>query len=83
MTQSIIMSRFITNTTALRKDRGLSIQALADLIVMDRSDLSKLLRGEHSPTIATLEKIAAALQVDPSVLIAEHPPKQKKLAVPA
>ena len=83
MTQSTAMDRFINNVNAIRNERGLSIQALADLISMDRSDLSKLLRGEHSPTIATLDKIAAGLKVDPAALISESPPQRRKLSVPA
>jgi transcriptional regulator with XRE-family HTH domain len=77
------MDRFINNVNAIREERGLTIQALADLIPMDRSDLSKLLRGEHSPTIATLDKIAAGLNIDPAALISDTPPSRRKFAVPA
>jgi transcriptional regulator with XRE-family HTH domain len=44
--------------------RGLTINRLADFAGMSRGYLSKLLRGEQSPTVRSLERIAAALEVE-------------------
>lgn len=46
-----------------------SKQDLADAIGMDRSSLSKTIRGVHSPTLMVVEKIAAALEVSPAELL--------------
>jgi transcriptional regulator with XRE-family HTH domain len=58
------MKTFEANIVAMLSDRGLTKQDLADLIGMDRSSLSKVIRGVHSPTLIVVEKIAAALNVE-------------------
>lgn len=47
-----------------RKDKGLSLEAVAKLSGVSRSMLSQIERGESSPTIATLWNLTRALQVD-------------------
>ncbi len=81
MKQSAAMNRFIHNTNALREARGLTIQALADAIGMQRPDLSNLLNGKHSPSLLTLERIAEGLGVDPVELITE--PSNQRRKIPA
>jgi len=48
----------------LREQRDLSQQALAEASGISRNTLSLLECGRSSPTLTTLQKIAAALQVD-------------------
>lgn len=57
-----------------RERRGLSQQALAEASGLSRNTLSLLERGQTSPTLATLQKIAVALQVDINVLFQESAP---------
>jgi transcriptional regulator with XRE-family HTH domain len=48
----------------LRKRRNLSQQALAQASGLSRNTLSLLERGQTSPTVSTLKRIASALDVD-------------------
>ncbi len=69
MNRSTASSAVITSDVArqirrLRERRHLSQRALAQASGLSRNTLSLLERGQTSPTLATLEKIAAALQVD-------------------
>ena len=61
-----------------RANAGLTQEALADLTGMSRGAISPLERGEHMPRLDTLLKLAGALEVEPSALIADYryrPPK--------
>lgn len=64
-----------TNLRHLRKERGLTQAALAHLAGMSRSAISNLERNETNrassadPTLSTIYRIAAALQVRPSALL--------------
>ncbi len=57
---------------ALRTARGLSLEALAKLSNVSRSNISLIERGESSPTAALLDKLAAALGVSLASLFAEQ-----------
>ena len=50
-------------TRALRRDRGLSLDALAQRSGVSRSMISAVERGRSSPTAAVLERLAAGLDV--------------------
>ena len=56
-----ILSR---NIRRLASKRKWSQNLLADFSGISRSNLSTVLRGQKSPTVRTLEKIAAALEVE-------------------
>lgn len=69
MNQSVLKSKATAADVArqirwLREQRKLSQQALANASGLSRNTLSLLERGQTSPTLTTLRKIAAALQVD-------------------
>ena len=64
MKQLAAMDRFTQNAERLRTSQGLTKQALADAIGMERSQLSNILTGKNSPTLETMERIAEGLGVD-------------------
>jgi transcriptional regulator with XRE-family HTH domain len=64
-----IHSVFSDNIRALAKKRGLSINHLADFAGISRGYLSTILRGQKSPTLRTVEKIAEALEVEVGELL--------------
>jgi transcriptional regulator with XRE-family HTH domain len=49
----------------LAKQRGYSINRLAEFAGISGGYLSTVLRGQKSPTLRTIEKIADALEIDP------------------
>lgn len=56
---------------ALRTDRGIAQETLANLAGIERSHMGKIERGEHSPTLAIIFKIAGALECSTAALMAE------------
>ncbi len=54
-----------------RKARGLSQEALADAAGIDRSHMGKIERGERNVTLLNVAKIAAALNLKPSEVLAQ------------
>lgn len=54
-----------------RRKKGMSQELLSGLAGLDRTHYSKIERGLRSPTIDTLFKIAAALELPPHQIIAE------------
>ena len=57
-----------------RKERGLTLQDCAKLSGVAASTLSKIERGELSPTISTLQKIASGFELDVSELLSSARP---------
>jgi transcriptional regulator with XRE-family HTH domain len=58
---------------AIRDRRGVSQEGLAARCGLDRTYVSGIERGTRNPSLTNILKIAAALEVDPSVLFAELP----------
>ncbi|MBB5217176.1 helix-turn-helix domain-containing protein [Parapusillimonas granuli] len=56
---------------ALRTERGIAQEMLANLAGIERSHLGKIERGEHMPTLAIIFKIAAALECSTAVLMTQ------------
>ncbi len=54
---------------ALRTERGIAQEMLANLAGIERSHLGKIERGEHMPTLAIIFKIAGALECSTAVLM--------------
>ncbi|HVR37634.1 MAG TPA: helix-turn-helix transcriptional regulator [Thermoanaerobaculia bacterium] len=64
-------SRFGETLRRLRKDRELSQEALAEKADVTADYLGFIERGENVPTLTVLLKLARALGVDASELLAE------------
>lgn len=58
------MSTFAHNVNRILSDRGLTHAWLADKLDMERTHLSRALRGENSPRLCFVEKVAKKLKVD-------------------
>lgn len=59
------------NLRKIRMVAGLSQETLADLCGLHRTYVGAIERGERNVTLQTLEKITAALEVDPLDLLRE------------
>jgi transcriptional regulator with XRE-family HTH domain len=58
-----------TNLRRIRAEKGLSQEALADLCQIDRTYISGVERGLRNLSIDNLERLAAALRLEPWQLI--------------
>lgn len=66
-----LQRRLGRNLRSLRKAKGLSQEVFADTLGIHRTYMGGLERGERNVTLKTVERIAAALGVDPADLLAE------------
>ena len=64
-----LLTRFAGNVRRLRAKKKLSQKALADRIGISVSYVSMLERGQRSPPLETIEKMAKALGVPPANLL--------------
>ena len=55
---------------ALRREKGITQEVLSGLADIGRTHLSAIERGERKPTLETLWRIAAALDMRPSEVVA-------------
>ena len=55
----------------LRRKKGMSQELLSGLAGLDRTHYSKIERGLRSPTVDTLFRIAAALELPPHEIISQ------------
>lgn len=67
-----LQRRLGRNLRDLRKAKGLSQEAFADLLLIHRTYMGGLERGERNITLKTVERIAGALGLDPAELLADH-----------
>lgn len=58
------MNTFTHNVTRLLSSKGLTHAFLAEELGMERTHVSRALRGANSPRLIFVEKVAAALEVD-------------------
>lgn len=66
---SMIIAR---NIKAFRRERKLSLDAVSEMTGVSKSMLGQIERGESSPTIATLWKIATGLTISFTSLVEEN-----------
>ncbi len=69
MTDDHVSRRLAKHLKDVRKARGLSLEALANLSGVSKSMLSQVERGESSPTVASLWNLTKALNVEFSGLL--------------
>lgn len=65
-----LQRRVGANLRLYRQERGLSQEALADVLGVHRTYMGGLERGERNITLNSLERIAASLKLDPLDLLA-------------
>lgn len=58
-----IIARLAERLKAAREAKGLSMNRLGDLAGLDQVAISRIEKGERSPTLRTLLKMAAALDL--------------------
>jgi transcriptional regulator with XRE-family HTH domain len=64
-----LLGRFADSVRRLRAKKKLSQKALADKVGISVSYVSMLERGQRSPPLETIEKMAKALGVPPASLL--------------
>jgi transcriptional regulator with XRE-family HTH domain len=60
---------FGANVRRLRQARGQSLESLADEVGLAYTYVGQIERGTRNPTLAVVEKFAAALGLDPVTLL--------------
>lgn len=70
-----VNDRFGHAVRALRESRHWSQERLAEQADLNRSYLGELERGGATPSLLTVLKLASALQVTPSALVARCEPR--------
>ena len=68
----------VSNVRRLAKRQGWSMNRTADAAGVSRSGLSNIMRGAKSPTLETVEKLAAAFEVPPLKLFADNRAEQPR-----
>ncbi len=58
-----LQDNLVASVGKLAKANGWSMNRTADAAGISRSGLSNIMRGKKSPTLATVEKLAAAFEV--------------------
>lgn len=69
---------------ALRMERGIAQETLANLAGVERSHMGKIERGEHAPSLGIIFRISRALDSSMSVLVTktEHQLKENEINAP-
>lgn len=63
MSKSAIHKTIAKNIARIRKEKGITQEALAYQAGLNRAYIGYIERGERKPTLETIEKIAQALKV--------------------
>jgi len=63
MSKSVIHKTIAKNIAKIRKEKGITQEALAYQAGLNRAYIGYIERGERKPSIETIEKIAKALQI--------------------
>ncbi len=64
-----VQERFGANVETLRRQAGLSLDALAERSQLDPADLTAILNGDSEASTNTIYLLAGALGVDPADLL--------------
>ena len=66
----MLIRQFGLAVRQLREARGWSQERLAELADLNRSFIGEIERGAAMPSLLTIQKLAAALGIEPSALMA-------------
>jgi plasmid maintenance system antidote protein VapI len=75
MQKSSTMENFINQISEIMRKRGLTLAATAELIGIDRGNLSRILNGKEGLTLDRADRIASSLGLELCVTLTE---KRKK-----
>lgn len=64
MSKSVIHKTVAKNIARIRKEKGITQEALAYQAGLNRAYIGYIERGERKPTLDTIEKIAKSLKVN-------------------
>lgn len=67
--RSVLHERFCRNLRVIREIKGLTQQQLADRLKIERENISDFERGRNPPGLLLIERLAAALRVNPLTLL--------------
>ncbi|GAB3589321.1 helix-turn-helix transcriptional regulator [Angustibacter peucedani] len=67
--EEALQARLGRNLRGLRAERGLSQEQLAAVLGVHRTYMGALERGQRNVSLRSLERLAAALEVDPLELL--------------
>lgn len=68
-----ILELFGQRVRTLRKEKGLSQEAFADIAGLDRSYIGGVERGERNVSLSNIQKIADALEITMEFLFKDPP----------
>ena len=68
------------NVRRLRLERGCSQEELSELAGINRNYTGMIERGERSPTVDMLEKLAKALKIDPVAFLTAGTEKDQTMS---
>ena len=71
MERKWLREKFRENLKRIRNEKGISAEKLSKEAGFHRTYAGKLERGEMSPSLDTVDKLADALRVDPLMLLKE------------
>lgn len=69
MSKSVIHKTIAKNIARIRKEKGITQEALAYQAGLNRAYIGYIERGERKPTIETVEKIARVLRIQTKELL--------------
>jgi transcriptional regulator with XRE-family HTH domain len=64
---------FGINVRRRRKERGLTLEALADAVGLAYSYVGQIERGQRNPTLEVVERFAKVLKITPLELLNDRP----------
>lgn len=73
MNEAEILKKFGEKLRALRKEKGLSMQTLANMAEIELSQVYRIETAKINPKLLTIVKLAKALKVNPIEIISSLP----------
>jgi putative transcriptional regulator len=77
MNDTLFLEKLGQNISKIRKEKGLTQVELGNLCDFDKSTIHRLESGRSNPTVITLKKVAAGLQIGVEDLLRFDEKKRK------